>query len=170
MPSLASDGNASRYFLHPSQKTQSTRFFFHFVDPHWFFREIAIPPFFQDALVELSEHGIVLIVEESGCLQAKVYLQREVSISRNSDSPNHFVEIRNWHLMMFLPVWEAIHEIRVWSWREAEIWNQLRPSRGLLEHILITWTFKHRRNQISRPWYGASSQVWKQTIIHPLPL
>lgn len=31
--------------------------------------------------MELSEHGIVLIVEESGCLQAKVYLQREVSIS-----------------------------------------------------------------------------------------
>ncbi|KAL1200639.1 hypothetical protein V5N11_019826 [Cardamine amara subsp. amara] len=32
----------------------------------------------QDALVELSEHGIVLIVEESGCLQAKVYLQQEL--------------------------------------------------------------------------------------------
>ncbi|GFZ00796.1 PCNA domain-containing protein [Actinidia rufa] len=31
----------------------------------------------QDAVVELSEHGIVLIVEESRCLQAKVYLQRE---------------------------------------------------------------------------------------------
>lgn len=28
--------------------------------------------------MELSEHGIVLIVEESRCLQAKVYLQREV--------------------------------------------------------------------------------------------
>ncbi|KAG7035494.1 Cell cycle checkpoint protein RAD1 [Cucurbita argyrosperma subsp. argyrosperma] len=34
----------------------------------------------QDAVIELSEHGIVLIVEESGCLQAKVYLQREVFI------------------------------------------------------------------------------------------
>ncbi|XP_010518666.1 PREDICTED: uncharacterized protein LOC104798334 isoform X2 [Tarenaya hassleriana] len=34
----------------------------------------------QDALVELSEHGIVLIVEESGCLQAKVYLQRELFV------------------------------------------------------------------------------------------
>ncbi|ONK79988.1 uncharacterized protein A4U43_C01F12560 [Asparagus officinalis] len=32
----------------------------------------------QDAVVELSEHGIVLIVEESGCLQAKVYLKREL--------------------------------------------------------------------------------------------
>ena len=32
----------------------------------------------QDAVVELSEHGVVLIVEESSCLQAKVYLQREV--------------------------------------------------------------------------------------------
>ncbi|XP_071918384.1 uncharacterized protein [Coffea arabica] len=31
----------------------------------------------QDAVVELSEHGIVLIVEESSCLQAKVYLQKE---------------------------------------------------------------------------------------------
>ncbi|XP_016485131.1 uncharacterized protein LOC107805580 isoform X2 [Nicotiana tabacum] len=31
----------------------------------------------QDAVVELSEHGIVLIVEETACLQAKVYLQRE---------------------------------------------------------------------------------------------
>ncbi|KAL1548026.1 exodeoxyribonuclease III [Salvia divinorum] len=35
---------------------------------------------FQDALVELSEHGIVIIVEETGCLQAKVYLQRELFI------------------------------------------------------------------------------------------
>ncbi|CAL5436427.1 unnamed protein product [Camellia sinensis] len=34
----------------------------------------------QDAVVELSEHGIVLIVEESRCLQAKVYLQRELFI------------------------------------------------------------------------------------------
>ncbi|KGN53911.1 uncharacterized protein LOC101219270 [Cucumis sativus] len=34
----------------------------------------------QDAVIELSEHGIVLIVEESGCLQAKVYLQRELFI------------------------------------------------------------------------------------------
>lgn len=32
----------------------------------------------QDAVLELSEHGIVLIVEESGCLQAKVYLKKEV--------------------------------------------------------------------------------------------
>ncbi|KAJ3672502.1 hypothetical protein LUZ60_007223 [Juncus effusus] len=35
----------------------------------------------QDAVLELSEHGIVLIVEESGCLQAKVYLKRELFIS-----------------------------------------------------------------------------------------
>ncbi|KAJ4728635.1 Cell cycle checkpoint protein RAD1 [Melia azedarach] len=35
----------------------------------------------QDAVIELSEHGIVLIVEESGCLQAKVYLQSELFIS-----------------------------------------------------------------------------------------
>ncbi|GFZ15472.1 PCNA domain-containing protein [Actinidia rufa] len=34
----------------------------------------------QDAVVELSEHGIVLIVEETRCLQAKVYLQRELFI------------------------------------------------------------------------------------------
>ncbi|GAB4857856.1 hypothetical protein Ancab_015762 [Ancistrocladus abbreviatus] len=34
----------------------------------------------QDALVELSEHGIVLIVEETGCLQAKVYLQKELFV------------------------------------------------------------------------------------------
>ncbi|GMH29800.1 hypothetical protein Nepgr_031643 [Nepenthes gracilis] len=32
----------------------------------------------QDAVLELSEHGVVLIVEESGCLQAKVYLQKEI--------------------------------------------------------------------------------------------
>ncbi|XP_072968302.1 uncharacterized protein [Typha angustifolia] len=32
----------------------------------------------QDCVVELSEHGIVLIVEETGCLQAKVYLKREL--------------------------------------------------------------------------------------------
>ncbi|KAF4401708.1 hypothetical protein G4B88_000756 [Cannabis sativa] len=34
----------------------------------------------QDAVIELSEHGIVLIVEETNCLQAKVYLQRELFI------------------------------------------------------------------------------------------
>lgn len=34
----------------------------------------------QDAVVELSEHGIVLIVEENNCLQAKVYLKREVDV------------------------------------------------------------------------------------------
>ncbi|CDP13068.1 unnamed protein product [Coffea canephora] len=34
----------------------------------------------QDAVVELSEHGIVLIVEESSCLQAKVYLQKELFV------------------------------------------------------------------------------------------
>ncbi|TXG54269.1 hypothetical protein EZV62_019525 [Acer yangbiense] len=32
----------------------------------------------QDAVIELSEHGVVFIVEETGCLQAKVYLQREL--------------------------------------------------------------------------------------------
>ncbi|XP_071723911.1 uncharacterized protein [Rutidosis leptorrhynchoides] len=32
----------------------------------------------QDAVIELSEHGVVLIVEDSCCLQAKVYLQREL--------------------------------------------------------------------------------------------
>lgn len=35
----------------------------------------------QDAVVEISEHGIVLIVEETGCLQAKVYLKRELFLS-----------------------------------------------------------------------------------------
>ncbi|KAL2472169.1 damaged DNA binding [Abeliophyllum distichum] len=34
----------------------------------------------QDAVVELSEHGIVIIVEEISCLQAKVYLQRELFV------------------------------------------------------------------------------------------
>ncbi|KAK6947394.1 Rad1/Rec1/Rad17 [Dillenia turbinata] len=34
----------------------------------------------QDAVVELSEHGVVLIVEESHCLQAKVYLQRDLFV------------------------------------------------------------------------------------------
>ncbi|GKV23414.1 hypothetical protein SLEP1_g33147 [Rubroshorea leprosula] len=34
----------------------------------------------QDAVIELSEHGVVLIVEETSCLQAKVYLQRELFI------------------------------------------------------------------------------------------
>jgi hypothetical protein len=39
----------------------------------------------QDAVMELSEHGIVLSVEESGCLQAKVFLKREVS--RDAPAP-----------------------------------------------------------------------------------
>eukprot|EP01018_Ginkgo_biloba_P013031 Gb_17733 [translate_table: standard] len=32
----------------------------------------------QDALVELSEHGVVIIVEERGCLQARVYFRKEL--------------------------------------------------------------------------------------------
>ena len=32
--------------------------------------------------MELSAHGIVLTVEESGCLQAKVFLKREVTHPR----------------------------------------------------------------------------------------
>ncbi|XP_042441977.1 uncharacterized protein LOC122027150 isoform X6 [Zingiber officinale] len=35
----------------------------------------------QDAVVEISEHGLVLIVEESGCLQARVYLKRELFLA-----------------------------------------------------------------------------------------
>ncbi|KAF5191275.1 Cell cycle checkpoint protein rad1 [Thalictrum thalictroides] len=35
----------------------------------------------QDSVLELSEHGIVVIVEESGCLQAKVYLKKELFVS-----------------------------------------------------------------------------------------
>ncbi|GMN30511.1 hypothetical protein TIFTF001_002821 [Ficus carica] len=34
----------------------------------------------QDAVIEISEHGIVVIVEEMSCLQAKVYLQSELFI------------------------------------------------------------------------------------------
>lgn len=34
----------------------------------------------QDVVLEISEHGIVVIVEESGCLQAKVYLKRELFV------------------------------------------------------------------------------------------
>ncbi|KAK1379090.1 Damaged DNA binding,exodeoxyribonuclease III [Heracleum sosnowskyi] len=34
----------------------------------------------QDAVIELSEHGIVLVVDESSCLQAKVYLQKELFV------------------------------------------------------------------------------------------
>ncbi|KAL3497878.1 hypothetical protein ACH5RR_040610 [Cinchona calisaya] len=34
----------------------------------------------QDAVLEISEHGVVLIVEESSCLQAKVYLQKELFV------------------------------------------------------------------------------------------
>ncbi|KAF5735039.1 Syntaxin-22 -like protein [Tripterygium wilfordii] len=34
----------------------------------------------QDAVVELSEHGLVLVVEDTGCLQAKVYLKRELFV------------------------------------------------------------------------------------------
>ncbi|XP_074339267.1 uncharacterized protein LOC141677298 isoform X3 [Apium graveolens] len=34
----------------------------------------------QDAVIELSEHGIVLVVEDSSCLQAKVYLQKELFV------------------------------------------------------------------------------------------
>ncbi|KAL6556246.1 hypothetical protein OROGR_005534 [Orobanche gracilis] len=37
----------------------------------------------QDAVVEISEHGIVIIVEETSCLQAKVYLQRELFVKYN---------------------------------------------------------------------------------------
>ncbi|KAK3128291.1 hypothetical protein QOZ80_6BG0459490 [Eleusine coracana subsp. coracana] len=34
----------------------------------------------QDAVMELSQHGVVITVEESGCLQAKVFLKRELFV------------------------------------------------------------------------------------------
>ncbi|KAL8170612.1 hypothetical protein V2J09_022416 [Rumex salicifolius] len=40
----------------------------------------------QDAVVELSEHGVVLIVEETGCIQAKVYLQKELFLKYEYDA------------------------------------------------------------------------------------
>lgn len=58
----------------------------------------------QDAVLELSEHGMVLIVEESGCLQAKLYLKRELFIRydynargrpRFGVSLGHFVDCLN---------------------------------------------------------------------------
>jgi hypothetical protein len=44
------------------------------------------PPFSEpkDAVMELSEHGVVITVEESGCLQAKVFLKREVAHARSA--------------------------------------------------------------------------------------
>ncbi|CAJ1941977.1 unnamed protein product [Sphenostylis stenocarpa] len=59
---------------------------------------------YQDAVLELSEHGIVLIVDENGCLQAKVYLKRELFIRydfkargrpRLGVSLGHFVDCLN---------------------------------------------------------------------------
>ncbi|KAE9614494.1 putative exodeoxyribonuclease III [Lupinus albus] len=46
----------------------------------------------QYALLEFSEHGVVLIVEDSGCLEAKVYLKRELFIryDYNADSRRRF--------------------------------------------------------------------------------
>ncbi|XP_031248737.1 uncharacterized protein LOC116106509 [Pistacia vera] len=43
----------------------------------------------QDAVIELSEHGIVLIVEESGCLQGKVYLKRELFMQYEYTAQGH---------------------------------------------------------------------------------
>ncbi|KAG8374600.1 hypothetical protein BUALT_Bualt10G0012200 [Buddleja alternifolia] len=50
------------------------------VDMWWCPMECAcrIEGIWMDAVVELSEHGIVIIVEDTSCLQAKVYLQREL--------------------------------------------------------------------------------------------
>lgn len=58
----------------------------------------------QDAVLELSEHGMVLIVEENGCLQAKLYLKKELFIRydykargrpRFGVSLGHFVDCLN---------------------------------------------------------------------------
>jgi len=32
----------------------------------------------QDAICELSDHGLVITVEERGCLQARVYFRKEL--------------------------------------------------------------------------------------------
>ncbi|KAJ6943046.1 hypothetical protein NC652_008748 [Populus alba x Populus x berolinensis] len=57
-----------------SNTSQSDPFFFNL--PHCYHD--------QDAVVNLSEHGIVLIVEETCYLQAKVYLQKELIMISNS--------------------------------------------------------------------------------------
>lgn len=43
--------------------------------------------------MELSEHGVVLIVEETRCLQAKVYLQREAFTSHFSFLPKILIPL-----------------------------------------------------------------------------
>lgn len=35
----------------------------------------------QDSICELSDHGMVITVEERGCLQARVYFRKEVRLA-----------------------------------------------------------------------------------------
>lgn len=62
-----SAGSATRFFPFSSARSFRGSFLIAYCD--------------QDAVVEISEHGVVLIVEDTGSLEAKVYLKREVIIA-----------------------------------------------------------------------------------------
>lgn len=77
--------------------------------------------------MELSEHGIVLIVEESGCLQAKVYLKREVFIYLSLiPICDFFTSVFNIYVNLAICI--AVCAVRLQCRRETKIWCQLGAS------------------------------------------
>lgn len=111
-------------------------------------------------MLELSEHGIVLIVEESGCLQAKVYLKREV---RSNSIIVRSLSITGFFIGFFFFFLLVIHSLRLQRTRRTtSFWSEFGAFRRLLERLLGScWSIniKPCSDSISGSWHAASSQV-----------
>jgi hypothetical protein len=119
--------------------------------------------------MELSEHGIVLSVEESGCLQAKVFLKREVRrclclrvscscLCLGAPTSDMFGNL------------SAVRRVRLCGGREAAVRPQPGSLRRLPQHLLIARPRVRRRDPLPWPRHAASPQVCMHALCALVPI
>ncbi len=118
--------------------------------------------FVQDAICELSEHGMVITVEEWTCLQARVYFRKEVL---PTCFPRSFFICETLTLNPKpLTAWgcwssTAFQRISISSRCAASIWGQLGSIDWLLAYIYFFYWHHCPGALLSRPWHAVASQV-----------
>jgi len=116
----------------------------------------------QDAICELSEHGMVITVEEWTCLQARVYFRKEVL---PTCFPWCFFICETLTLNPKpLTAWgcwssTAFQRISISSRCAASIWGQLGSIDWLLAYIYFFHWHHCSGALLSRPWHAVASQV-----------
>ncbi|TKW19460.1 hypothetical protein SEVIR_4G021100v4 [Setaria viridis] len=120
----------------------------------------------QDAVMELSAHGIVLTVEESGCLQSKVFLKRELFVEydyagdgreRFGLSLGLFVDCLN---IFSAPGHASAVEIRSVDSPDACLYAEIRTR--IPDTISWDYNFEHDGN--TPVTFTVKSAVLKETI------